>query len=153
VDNNTPVCRSSPLCNVTLLNLYSCGVLLTDSGFSGEIRRDKVGREEAFAAPRHTLPPVHITGSNKHTDTPLKAILAMASHYTHTCARMHTHTHTPSHPHTHERAHTRAHAHTHTRLTALFPGLPRWAGTRKAKPNWILLKQETVSGNGISWAI
>ena len=24
--------------------------------------------------------------------------------------------------------------HTHTRLTALFPGLPRWAGTRKVKP-------------------
>jgi len=43
--------------------------------------------------------------------------------------------------------------HTHTRLTALFPGLPRWAGTRKAKPIWILLKQETVGGNGIIWAI
>jgi len=42
---------------------------------------------------------------------------------------------------------------THTRLTALFPGLPRWAGTRKVKPIWILLKQETVIGNGISWAI
>jgi len=25
-------------------------------------------------------------------------------------------------------------AHTHTRLMALFPGLPRWAGTRKVKP-------------------
>ena len=36
---------------------------------------------------------------------------------------------------------------------ALFPGLPGWAGTRKAKPIWILLKQETVSGSGISWAI
>jgi len=34
-----------------------------------------------------------------------------------------------------------------------FPALPRWAGTRKAKPIWILLKQETVSGSGISWAI
>ena len=44
-------------------------------------------------------------------------------------------------------------SHTHTRLTALFPGLPRWAGTRKVKPIWILLKQETVSGSGISWAI
>jgi len=43
--------------------------------------------------------------------------------------------------------------HTHTRLTALFPGLPRWAGTRKAQPIWILLKQETVSGSGISWNI
>ena len=43
--------------------------------------------------------------------------------------------------------------HTHTRLTALCPGLPRWAGTRKVKPIWILLKQETVSGSGFSWAI
>jgi len=43
--------------------------------------------------------------------------------------------------------------HTHTHLTALFPGLPRWAGTRKVKPIWILLKQEAVSGGGISWAI
>ena len=42
---------------------------------------------------------------------------------------------------------------THTRLTALFPGLPRWAGTRKVKPIWILLKRETVSSSGISWAI
>jgi len=36
---------------------------------------------------------------------------------------------------------------------ALFPGLPGWTGTRKVKPIWILLKQETVSGSGISWAI
>ena len=43
--------------------------------------------------------------------------------------------------------------HTHTRLMALFPGLPGWAGTRKVKPIWILLKQETVSGSGISWDI
>jgi len=42
--------------------------------------------------------------------------------------------------------------HTQTHLTALFPGLPRWAGTRKVKPIWILLKHETVSGSGISWA-
>ena len=45
-----------------------------------------------------------------------------------------------------------ANIHTHTRLTALFPGIPRWAGTRKVKRIWILLKQETVSGSGISWA-
>ena len=38
-------------------------------------------------------------------------------------------------------------------LTALFPGQSGWAGTRKVKPIWILLKQETVSGSGISWAI
>ena len=37
------------------------------------------------------------------------------------------------------KAHT--HTHTHTRLTALFPRLPGWAGTRAVKPIWILLKQ------------
>ena len=45
------------------------------------------------------------------------------------------------------------HSHTHNHLTALFLGLPGWAGTRKVKPIWILLKQETLSGSGISWAI
>ena len=45
------------------------------------------------------------------------------------------------------------HTHTHTRLTAPCPGLPGWASTRKVKPIWILLKQETVHGSGISWAI
>jgi len=48
---------------------------------------------------------------------------------------------------------TLTHPHTHTRLTTLFPGLPRWAGTRKEKPIWIFLKQETVSGSGIRRAI
>jgi len=48
--------------------------------------------------------------------------------------------------------HPRTHTHTH-HLTALCPGLPRCAGTRKVKPIWILLKHETVSGSGISWAI
>ena len=51
------------------------------------------------------------------------------------------------------RVDTPKHTHTHTRLTVLFPGLPGCAGTRKAKPIGILLKQETVSGSGISWAI
>ena len=41
----------------------------------------------------------------------------------------------------------------YTRLTALCPGLPGRAGTRKAKLIWILLKHETVSGSGISWAV
>jgi len=45
------------------------------------------------------------------------------------------------------------HTHTHTHLTALCPGLPGSASTRKVKPIWILLEQETVSGSGISWAI
>ena len=43
--------------------------------------------------------------------------------------------------------------HTHIRLTALCSGLPGSAGTRMVKPTWILLKQEIVSGSGISWAI
>ena len=44
-------------------------------------------------------------------------------------------------------------SYSHTRLTALIPGLPGWASTRKVKPIWISLKQEAVSGSGISWAI
>jgi len=47
----------------------------------------------------------------------------------------------------------RAESHTHTRLTALFQGLPGRAGTREVKPIWVLLKQLTVSGSSISWAI
>ena len=50
-----------------------------------------------------------------------------------------------------QRWHT--HTATHTRLMAFCQGLPGWAGTRKVKPVWILLKQETVSGSGISWAV
>ena len=46
----------------------------------------------------------------------------------------------------------RSHTHTHP-FNGPFPALPRWAGTRKVKPIWILLKQESVSGSGISWAI
>jgi len=45
---------------------------------------------------------------------------------------------------------------THTQpFNGLFPGrdYPGLAGTRKVKPIWILLKQETVSGSGISWAV
>ena len=44
-----------------------------------------------------------------------------------------------------QRAPPHTHTHTHTRLSALFPGLPRWATTRKVKRIWILLKQETVA--------
>ena len=52
----------------------------------------------------------------------------------------------------HHRFRSEAFIHTtwHTRLTAPCPGLPAWAGTRKVKPICILLKQETVSGSGIS---
>ena len=53
-------------------------------------------------------------------------------------------------PHTHYRHLLLLHTHP---FNGPFPGLPRSAGTRKVKPIWILLKQETVSGSGISWAI
>ena len=38
-----------------------------------------------------------------------------------------------------------SYTYTHTRLTALLPGLPRWAGTRKVKPIWILLEQDKTT--------
>jgi len=42
---------------------------------------------------------------------------------------------------------------THTHLfNGPLSGTTQWAGTRKVKPIWILLKQETVSGSGISLA-
>ena len=48
------------------------------------------------------------------------------------------------------------HTHTHTHLTALF-SRTIWVSwhqkDKKVKPIWILLKQEKVSGSGISWAI
>ena len=37
--------------------------------------------------------------------------------------------------------------------TSSLSGLNGWVGTRKVKPIWILMKQEIVSGSGISWAI
>ena len=40
-----------------------------------------------------------------------------------------------------------------TRLTALFGDYPGQPVPEKVKPIWILPKQETVSGTGISWAI
>jgi len=49
-------------------------------------------------------------------------------------------------------SHTGHYTHTHP-FNGPCPGLPRSAGTRKVKPIWILLKQEAVSGSGISWAI
>ena len=48
--------------------------------------------------------------------------------------------------------HTHARTHSHP-FNGPLPGLPGWTGTREVKPIWILLKQETVNGSGISWAI
>jgi len=43
---------------------------------------------------------------------------------------------------------------THTPVQwPFFRDYPGWAGTRKVKQIWILLKKKTVSGSGISWAI
>jgi len=41
----------------------------------------------------------------------------------------------------------RCSTHTHP-FNGPFPGLPGWAGTRKVKPIWISLKQETVASAG-----
>jgi len=80
-----------------------------------------------------------------NSSTPHLCTLSMQWYlaHTHTRARARVHTHTQTHTHTH----------THTHPLMAFSGLPRSAGTRKVKPIWILLKQETVSGSDISWAI
>jgi len=44
----------------------------------------------------------------------------------------------------------------HNRLMAFFPGQPGEAGTKKVKPVWIQMRQETMGfwdGCGISWTI
>ena len=46
--------------------------------------------------------------------------------------------------------HTHTHAHP---FNGLFSRTTRVSRYQKVKPIWILLKQETVSGSGISWAI
>jgi len=81
----------------------------------------------------HCSMPSHLQATSTAAD---HQALAVNNRQSFISQSMHTHTHTP-----------------HTSLTALCPGLPRWAGTREVKPIWILLKQETVSGSGIRWAI
>ena len=54
--------------------------------------------------------------------------------------------------HTHAHTHTHTHTHTHP-FNGRLSGLPGWASSRKVKPIWISLKQETVSGSDISWDI
>ena len=49
-------------------------------------------------------------------------------------------------PATQPTASKHTHTQSHTRLTALFLGLPGWAGTRKLKPIWILLKHQSTEG-------
>ena len=46
-----------------------------------------------------------------------------------------------------------SHTHTHIPFNGPFSGTTRVSRYQKGKPIWILLKQETVSGSGISWAI
>jgi len=36
-------------------------------------------------------------------------------------------------------------------FNGLLSSTTQWAGTKKVSPIWIILKQETVSGSGISW--
>ena len=42
-------------------------------------------------------------------------------------------------------AHPGSHGKRAVKRVCVCPGLPRWAGTRKVKPIWILLKQERVA--------
>ena len=49
--------------------------------------------------------------------------------------------------------HTHACTHYTSILRPTGPRLPRWDATRTNLLSWILLKQETVSGSGISWTI
>jgi len=51
------------------------------------------------------------------------------------------------------KTHIKTYTNTHTPITALCPRLPGSASTRKVKPIGILLKQVTVNGSGISWAV
>ena len=70
------------------------------------------------------------------------SVLTVNIYLTATIIALHTHTHTHTHTQTHP-------------FNGPFSGatqVSRWAGARKVKPIWILLKQETVSGSGISWA-
>ena len=67
-----------------------------------------------------------LTKSHTHTHT-----------HTHTRARARTRTRTRTRAH----AHAHAHTHIHTRLTALFQGLPGWAGTRKVKAFYLSKRQ------------
>ena len=71
------------------------------------------------------------------------AVGCLICHFLLACLVTYAHTHTCTH----------AHAHTFYGPLDFLQDYPRWAGTRKVKPIWILLKQETVSGIGISWAI
>ena len=51
---------------------------------------------------------------------------------------------------------TKLHYYYYTHLMASFPGQPAWASTRKAKPVWILMRQEMMGfgdGSSISWTI
>jgi len=50
------------------------------------------------------------------------------------------------------KVHPRQHTHTHT-FNGPFSGTTRVSRYQKGKPIWILLKQQTVSSSGISWAI
>ena len=76
-------------------------------------------------------------------------------HYTQlaTCPALTHHCYTRTHARTHIRTHARTHTHTHTHpFNGPLSGTTRVSRHQNGKPIWILLKQETVSGSGISWA-
>jgi len=87
------------------------------------------GRQITMPAPHHSI---------LYRPDALPAIQPCQStiQFTQTHARMHTHTHT--HPFNNN---------------GPFSRTTRMSRYQKGKPIWILLKQQTVSGSGISWAI
>ena len=97
--------------------------------------------------------PSVIRNSNSHNCVALVHVRCRTMSCRSSVTSFHSLTHSLTHTHTHTLTHTHTHTHTHTTFNGPFPGLPRWASTRKVKPIWILLKQETVSGSGIRWAI
>ena len=67
-------------------------------------------------------------GQQRPTRTLTAALKRVINQLLGTCSFYHTCTHARTH------AHARTHTHTPARLTALFPGLPRWAGCPSGRP-------------------
>ena len=63
-----------------------------------------------------------------------------------------SHIHTDEHCYAYEHCHLQIHTHART-FNGPFSGNTQVSRYQKGKPIWILLKQETVSGSGIHWAV
>ena len=102
---------------------------------TAQIRKQKYKCEKQVTIIRHFHTQIHLCQCNTK-------VLNIHHRVSLTVSILHLHTRL-----------THTHTHTHTRLMALCLGLLGSASTRKVKPIWILVKQETVSGSGIGWTI